>query len=82
MRRIACSILVSGLMSLAVCGITQATPIAPLSPAVASNAANTTPVYYRHWHHHYWRHGYPLAGYRNYYRTDWPGRGNDEESTR
>jgi hypothetical protein len=26
---------------------------------------------------------YPtVAGYWDYYRTDWPGRGNDEESTR
>jgi hypothetical protein len=23
-----------------------------------------------------------VASYRDYYRTDWPGRGNDEESTR
>jgi hypothetical protein len=83
MTRIGFSILVSGLISLAACGITQATPIAPLSAVVASNAANTTRVHYRHWHHHYWHHGgYPLAGYWNYYRTFGPGRGNNEESTR
>jgi hypothetical protein len=85
MRRISCSILTSGLMSLAVCGITQAAPLRPL-PTVISNAtaANITPVhYYHHWHRHYWRHGgYPIAGFWNYYRTDWPGRGTDVESTR
>ena len=25
---------------------------------------------------------YHVAGYWDYYRTSWPGRGNDEESTR
>jgi hypothetical protein len=38
--------------------------------------------YYRHYPHRYWHHGYPLAAYWNYYRTDWPGRGNSVESTR
>ena len=49
-----------------------------------ARAANITPVhYYHHWHRHYWYHGgYPIAGFWNYYRTDWPGRGNDVESTR
>jgi hypothetical protein len=57
-------IALSALVSVTVCGTTQA-------------------AYYHHRHHHYWHHGgYPLAGYWNYYRTDWPGRGNDEESTR
>jgi hypothetical protein len=83
MRRIACSILASGLMSLAVCGITQAAPMRPLPPAIA-DAANITQVhYYHHWHHHYWHHGgYPIAGFWNYYRTFGPGRGNSVESTR
>jgi hypothetical protein len=81
MRRITFSIL-AGLMSSVVCGVTQAAPISPLSPPAVSNTANITPVYYRHWHHRYWRHGYPLAAYWNYYRTDWPGRGNSVESTR
>jgi hypothetical protein len=55
-------------MSLAVYGVTQAAPIAPLPRVVAGNAADATPVYYRYWHHHYWHHGYPLAAYWNYYR--------------
>jgi hypothetical protein len=80
MRQITFSILASGLMSLAACGITRAAPIARL-PSVVGNAAGTTPVHY-HGHYHYRHHGYPVAGYWNYYRTDWPGRGNDEESTR
>jgi hypothetical protein len=41
MRRISCSILTSGLMSLAVCGITQAAPLRPL-PTVISNATALT----------------------------------------
>jgi len=86
MRGITCSILTSGLTSLAVCEITQAAPMRQLPPAIASDAsaANITPVhYYHHWHRHYWYHnGYPIAGFWNYYRTDWPGRGNDVESTR
>jgi len=84
MRLITCSILTSGLMSLAVCGITQAAPMGPLPPAIGdATAANIIPVYYRHWHHHYWhRAGYPIAGYWNYYRTFGPGRGNSVESTR
>jgi hypothetical protein len=84
MRRFAFSIMGSGLMFAAVCGITQAAPITPLPPGIAC-AANITPVYYYHHyrHRHYWyHHGYPIAGYWNYYRTDWPGRGNNEESTR
>lgn len=82
MRRIACSIAISGVMCSAVWGITQATPIAPLPPAVASNA-NTTRVHYYHYYRHRYSHrGYPLAAYWNYYRTDWPGRGNSVESTR
>jgi hypothetical protein len=36
-------------------------------------------------HHRYYAY-YPVypavAGYWDYYRTSWPGRGNDEESTR
>jgi hypothetical protein len=88
MRRIAFSIAISGLMFLAVCGITQATPIAPVPPGVASNAANITPVYYyyhhhHYWHHHYWHYGYDPTAYNwDYYRVDSPGRGTDVESTR
>jgi hypothetical protein len=84
MRGITCSILTSGLVSLA-CGITQAAPMRPLPPAIAdSTVANTVPVhYYHHWHRLYWHHGgHPIAGFWNYYRTSWPGRGTDVESTR
>jgi hypothetical protein len=43
----------------------------------------TQAAYYHHrHHHHYGHHGYPTASYWNYYRVDWPGRGNNEESTR
>jgi hypothetical protein len=79
MRRFAFSIAILGVISATLCGTTQATPIAPVPPAVAS----VTPVYYRHWHRHYRHHGrYPIAGYWNYYRTFGPGRGNSVESTR
>ena len=41
--------------------------------------------YYGGYHHRYYAY-YPVypavAGYWDYYRTDWPGRGNNEESTR
>jgi hypothetical protein len=56
----------SALISVVICGTTQA-------------------AYYHHHHYryHYWRYGgAPIAGFWNYYRTDWPGRGTDEESTR
>jgi hypothetical protein len=85
MRLITCSILTSGLMSLAVCGITQAAPMGPPPLAIGdATAANIIPVYYyHHWHRHYWHHGgYPIAGFWNYYRTFGPGRGNSVESTR
>ena len=41
--------------------------------------------YHRHYAYHprYYYPVYPtVAGYWDYYRTSWPGRGNDEESTR
>jgi len=49
---------------------------------IVAASATTQAAYYHHRHHHYWHHGYPVAGYWNYYRTSWPGRGNNEESTR
>jgi hypothetical protein len=50
---------------------------------IVAVSASTQAAYYHHRHHHYWHHGgYPIAGYWNYYRTSWPGRGNNEESTR
>jgi hypothetical protein len=61
---------------------TQAAPMTPLPSEMArdAGAATITPV---HYYRHRYRHGgYPLAGYWNYYRTDWPGRGNSVESTR
>jgi len=52
-------------------------------------SATAQAAYYHHRHHHYWHHGYPnwhhgypIAAYWNYYRTSFPGRGTDEESTR
>jgi hypothetical protein len=85
MKGVTCSILTLGLTSSAVCGTTQAAPMRPLPPAVGdTRAADVTPVrYYHRWHRHYRDHGgYPIAAFWNYYRTDWPGRGNDVESTR
>jgi hypothetical protein len=49
---------------------------------IVAASATTQAAYYHHRHHHYWHHGYPIAGYWNYYRTSWPRRGNNEESTR
>ncbi len=83
MKRFTLSIAVCGLMSAAICGATQAAPITPLPPVIAggADAASLTPVhYYRH--RHYRNHGHGTAGYWNYYRVDWPGRGNNEQSTR
>jgi hypothetical protein len=83
MRQITFSITISGSMLLAVCGITQAAPIAPL----LSGAANITPVYY-HYRHHYGRHHHWLYGYGStahnwdWYRVDRPGRGVTVEGTR
>jgi hypothetical protein len=56
--------------------------------------ARWNPNFYgHHGHHHGYYAYYPryyayypsyptVAGYWDYYRTSWPGRGNDEESTR
>jgi hypothetical protein len=49
--------------------------------------ARWNPNFYGHYgyHHRYYAYYpryYPVAGYWDYYRTDWPGRGNNEESTR
>jgi hypothetical protein len=83
MKLFSFSIAVSGLMFAALYGIAQAAPITALPLARDASAPNITPVYYYHRHHHYWRHGgYPIAGFWNYYRTDWPGRGTSVESTR
>ena len=83
MKHISFLIAASALMSVAVCSATQAAPITPLPLASDATSANITPVYYHHWHHHYWHYrGYPVAGFWNYYRTSWPGRGTDVESTR
>jgi hypothetical protein len=57
--------------------------IALAASVIVAVSDATQAGYYHHRHHHYWYHGsYPIAGFWNYYRTDWPGRGNDEESTR
>jgi hypothetical protein len=44
-------------------------------------SATAQAAHYHHRHHHYWHHG-GGGSYWNYYRTDWPGRGNSEASTR
>ena len=44
-------------------------------------SATAQAAYYHHRHHHYWHHG-GGGSYWNYYRTDWPGRGTSEASTR
>jgi hypothetical protein len=84
MKQFAFSITALGLIFAAVCGTTQAAPIAR-QPAIANDAGapNITPVhYYHHRHHHYWRYGGRGGSYWDYYRVSWPGRGNNEESTR
>jgi hypothetical protein len=81
------SITVSALIFAVVSGTAQAAPITSLPVGIAADASaiNITPVHYRYSHrhyHHYGYHGYGAASYWNYYRVDWPGRGNNEESTR
>ena len=49
---------------------------------IVAVSATAQAAHYHHRHHHYWHHGYPVASYWNYYRTDWRGRGNSEASTR
>jgi hypothetical protein len=52
--------------------------------------ARWNPNLYGHYGYHHRYYAYyprypfyhPTAGYWDYYRTSWPGRGNDEESTR
>ena len=56
--------------------------IAVSSFVLVAVCGTTQAAYYHHRHHHSWRHGHPTASYWNYYRVDWPGRGNNEESTR
>jgi hypothetical protein len=85
MRRFVFSITMFGLITAAAYQTTQAAPITPLPSEMTSNAgaAHITAIrYYRHYPHRYRHGGYPLAGYWNYYRTDWPGRGTSVESTR
>jgi hypothetical protein len=48
---------------------------------IVTVSATVQAAYYHHRHHHYGYHG-GASSYWNYYRTDWPGRGNNEESTR
>ena len=78
----ALSITVSALIFAVVSGTAQAAPITSLPAGIATaSAANITPVHYRYSHRHYHHYGYH-GSYWNYYRVDWPGRGNNEESTR
>jgi len=44
-------------------------------------SATAQAAYYHHRHYHYWYHG-GGGSYWDYYRTSWPGRGTDLESTR
>lgn len=85
MRLFVFSIAMFGLITAAACQATQAAPMTALPSEMASNAgvAHVTVIrYYHHYPHRYRHRGYPLAGYWNYYRTDWPGRGASVESTR
>jgi hypothetical protein len=51
--------------------------------AVAGNQPNLYGQYgYYPRYYGYYPHYPAVAGYWDYYRTSWPGRGNDEESTR
>jgi len=43
-------------------------------------SATAQAAYYHHRHYHYWYGG--GGSYWDYYRTSWPGRGTDLESTR
>ena len=52
-----------------------------LGLATATVSMTAQAAYYHYRHHHYWHHG-GGGSYWNYYRTSWPGRGNNEESTR
>jgi hypothetical protein len=56
--------------------------IAVSSLVLMAVCGTTQAAYYHHRHHHFWRNGHPTSSYWNYYRVDWPGRGNNEESTR
>ena len=56
---------VAALLFVAVSGISQAAPIAPLTGVTSGDAGSVTPVYYyhrgyyhRHWGRCYWHHGY------------------------
>jgi hypothetical protein len=51
-------------ISIAVSGIAQSAPIAPLPTELATNTGSLTPVYYyRHYHHYYHPH---YRHYRHY----------------
>src|SRR6516162_1096157 len=52
-----------------------------LSALVAVAVSTTAQAYYHHRHHHHWHHG-GGGSYWNYTGLSWPGRGNDEASTR
>jgi hypothetical protein len=52
MKLLGFSIAISALMSVGVCGATQAAPITPLPLASDAASAKITPVHYHHWHHH------------------------------
>jgi hypothetical protein len=65
MTRTVFAMAVAALLFVAVSGISQAAPIAPLTGVTSGDAGSVTPVYYyhrgyyhRHWGRCYWHHGY------------------------
>jgi len=55
-------------ISVAVSGIAQSAPIAPFPAAVAADAGNLTPAYYRHYPHYSYHRHYRHYAYRPHYR--------------
>jgi len=73
MKRAAFAIVIGGLASVAVCGTSNASPIAPL-PAGAMDNNNVVQAYYwhrhyypYHWHHHYYLHRHWYHGHYRYW---------------
>ncbi len=82
MTRTVFAMVVAAMLTLGVCGASQAAPIAPLSSAVTADQSNVTPVYWYHhrWYHHHWyRHrwhhrGWYRHGWYRHHRHCWRGR--------
>lgn len=74
MTRTVFAMAVAALLTLAVSGMSQAAPIAPLSGAVTADQSNVTPVYYHHhWYHHRWyrHHRHCWRGYYGRLHCRW-----------